>query len=83
MLFRITKEPKNSLRHFSLNTKAVQCNVRPGKVSSCQKNTVLVQTDFCFSSQSKHIIPHNLNPAFLQFFTTVDFMKQKSLDLLC
>lgn len=78
---QVTKELENSLRHFSLNTGALQGSVWPGKVSSLQ-NTAMVQTDFCFSSWSEHIILHNLNPAFFQCFTAVFLMKQKRLNLL-
>lgn len=35
-----------------------------------------------FVSVPDHIILHNLNPAFLQFFTAVVLMKLESLDLL-
>lgn len=76
---QVTKELANSLRHFSLNTGALQGSVRPGKVSSLQ-NTVMVQTDFCFCSWSEHIILHNPNEAFVQCFTTV--ILKKSLNLL-
>lgn len=76
---QVTKELANSLRHFSLNTGALQGSVRPGKVSSLQ-NTVMVQTESCFSSWSEHIMLHNLNEAFVQCFTTV--ILKKSLNLL-
>lgn len=78
---QVTKELENSLRHFRPNTGALQGSVGPDKVSSLQ-NTVMVQTDFCFSSWSEHIILHNLDPAFFQCFTAVVLMKQKSLSLL-
>lgn len=74
---QVTKELKNSLGQFSLNTKALPRDVRSGKVS--WQNTVMVQS---FVSVSDHIILYNPNSPFLQFFTTVVLMKQESLDLL-
>lgn len=75
---QVTKELKNSLRQLSLNTKAVQCNASPGKCL----DKIQLWFKQTFVSVPDRMILHNPNPAFLQFFTTVVFMKQRSLDLL-